>query len=167
VILINAIEIDECLASHLVGPDPFLRDQLISFSFPEFTIAAPVLKFDEPALLVVVVSHGSQSSFDDLSHRDQDRAAKAGIFGATASRFARCRVIQTAPSFILQKDTETKPFDAHPTGAYRRVEIGRSEITLSVLIYRETANTQEQQVLRMPLSKPIALEAPLVASPKQ
>jgi hypothetical protein len=70
VIFINAIEIDECLASHLVGPDPFLRDQLISFSFPEFAIAAPVLKFDEPALLVVVVvSHGSQSRFDDLSHR--------------------------------------------------------------------------------------------------
>jgi hypothetical protein len=83
-IFINAIEIDECLTSHLVGPDPFLRDQLISFSFPEFAIAAPVLKFDEPALLVVVVvvSHGSQRRFDDLSHRDQDRAAKAGICSA-------------------------------------------------------------------------------------
>jgi hypothetical protein len=77
---INAIEIDECLASHLVGPDPFLRDQLTSFSFPEFAIAAPVLKFDEPTLLVVVVvSHGSQTRFDDLSHKDLDRPAKAGI----------------------------------------------------------------------------------------
>jgi hypothetical protein len=49
-------------------------------ALPEFAIAAPVLKFDEPALLVVVVvSHGSQSRFDDLSHKDQDWAAKAGI----------------------------------------------------------------------------------------
>jgi hypothetical protein len=79
-IFINAIEIDECLASHLVGPNPFLCDQLISFSFPEFAIATPVLKFDQPTLLiVVVVNHGSQSRFDNLSHKDQDWAAKAGI----------------------------------------------------------------------------------------
>jgi hypothetical protein len=59
-IFIDAIEIDERLASHLVGPDPFLRDQLISFRFSEFSIAAPVLKLGEPApLAVVVVSHGS------------------------------------------------------------------------------------------------------------
>ena len=48
------------LASHLVGPDPFLRDQLVSFRFSKFAIAAPVLKLGQPALLiVVVVSHGS------------------------------------------------------------------------------------------------------------
>ena len=59
-IFIDAIEIDERLASHLVGPDPFLRDQLISLRFSEFAIAAPILKLDEPApLVVVVVSHGS------------------------------------------------------------------------------------------------------------
>jgi len=59
-IFIYAIEIDERLASHLVGSDPFLRDQLISFRFSEFAIPAPALKFDEPApLVVVVVSHGS------------------------------------------------------------------------------------------------------------
>jgi hypothetical protein len=66
-IFIDAIEIDERLASHLVGPDPFLRDQLIGFSFSELSIAAPILKLDEPALfVVVVVSHGSKRCFDDL-----------------------------------------------------------------------------------------------------
>ena len=59
-ILIDAIEIDERLASHLVGPDPFLRDQLISLRFSELSIAAPVLKLGQPApLVLVVVSHGS------------------------------------------------------------------------------------------------------------
>jgi hypothetical protein len=57
-IFIDAIEIDERLASHLVRPDPLLRDQLISLRFSEFAISAPVLKLDEPALFVVVfVSH--------------------------------------------------------------------------------------------------------------
>jgi len=66
-IFIDAIEIDERLASHLVGPDPFLRDQLIGFRFSEFSIATPILKLDEPALfVVVVVSHGSKRCFDDL-----------------------------------------------------------------------------------------------------
>ena len=54
-IFIDAIEIDERLATHLVGPDPFLRDQLISFRFSELPIAASVLKLDEAALFVVVV----------------------------------------------------------------------------------------------------------------
>lgn len=59
-IFIDAIEIDERLASHLVGSDPFLRDQLIRFRFSEFAIPAPVFKLDEPApLVVIVVSHGS------------------------------------------------------------------------------------------------------------
>jgi hypothetical protein len=61
-VIIDAIEIDERLASHLVGPDPLLRDQLISFRFSEFAIAATVLELDEPALIVVVVSHGSGAS---------------------------------------------------------------------------------------------------------
>jgi hypothetical protein len=39
-IFIDAIEIDERLASHLVGPDPFLSDQLIGFRFSVFSIAA-------------------------------------------------------------------------------------------------------------------------------
>ena len=57
-IVIDALEIDERLASHLVGSDPFLRDQLIRLRFSEFAIPAPVLKLDEPApLVVVVVSH--------------------------------------------------------------------------------------------------------------
>jgi hypothetical protein len=59
-IFIDAIEIDERLASHLVGPDPFLRDQLISFRLSEFSIATPVLKLGEAApLVVIVVSHDS------------------------------------------------------------------------------------------------------------
>jgi len=66
-IFIDANEIDERLASHLEGPDPLLRDQLISFRFSEFSIAAPVLKLDEPPRsVVVVVSHGSYRCFDDL-----------------------------------------------------------------------------------------------------
>ena len=59
-IFIDAIEIDERLASHLVGSDPFLCDQLISFRLSELSITTPVLKLGEPAaLVVVVVSHGS------------------------------------------------------------------------------------------------------------
>src|ERR1700722_2225466 len=66
-IFIDAVEIDERLASHLVGPDPLLRDQLISFRFSEFAIAATVLELDEPALFVVVlVSHDSHRCFDGL-----------------------------------------------------------------------------------------------------
>lgn len=61
-IFIDAIEIDERLASHFVGPDPFLRDQFIGFRLSEFSIAAPVFEFDEPAPLIVVVSHGSGTS---------------------------------------------------------------------------------------------------------
>jgi hypothetical protein len=62
-IIIDAIEIDERFASHLVGPDPFLRDQFISFRFAEFAIATPLFKFDEPApLIVVVISHGAGAS---------------------------------------------------------------------------------------------------------
>jgi len=68
-IFIDVLEIDERLASHLVGSDPFLRDQLIRLRFSEFAIPAPVLKLDEPApLVVVVVSHGSGRCFDDLCH---------------------------------------------------------------------------------------------------
>ena len=68
-IFIDAIEIDERLASHLVGPDPLLRDQLISFRFSEFAIAATVLELDEPAPLVaIIVKHGSCMCFDDLRH---------------------------------------------------------------------------------------------------
>ncbi|WP_291712620.1 hypothetical protein [Bradyrhizobium sp.] len=58
-IFIDAIEIDERFASHFVGSDPFLRDQLIGFCFSELSIAAPVLKLGEPApLVVVIVRHG-------------------------------------------------------------------------------------------------------------
>ncbi|SRR5579871_1515290 len=65
-IFIDAIEIYECLASYLVGLDPFLCNQLIGFRFSEFAIAAPVLKLDEPPpFVVVVVSHGSYRCFDD------------------------------------------------------------------------------------------------------
>src|SRR5882762_7839192 len=51
-IFIDAIEIDERLASYFVGSDPFLRDHLIRFRFSEFAIPAPVLELDEPAPLV-------------------------------------------------------------------------------------------------------------------
>ena len=69
-IFIDAIKIDERLASHFVGPDPFLRDKLISLRFPEFSIAAPVLELDEPPpFVVVVVNHGSYRCFDDYCHK--------------------------------------------------------------------------------------------------
>jgi hypothetical protein len=58
-IFIDAVEIDERLASHLIGSDPFLSDQLIGFSFSELSIATPVLKLGEPApFVVVVLRHG-------------------------------------------------------------------------------------------------------------
>ena len=58
-IFIDAIEIDERLASHLVGPDPLVGDQLISLSPSEFAIAATVLELDEPApFVVIIVNHG-------------------------------------------------------------------------------------------------------------
>lgn len=40
-IFVHAVKVDHGLASHLVGPDPILRDQLIGFRFTEFSIAAP------------------------------------------------------------------------------------------------------------------------------
>ncbi len=55
-ILINAVEIDECLPSHFVSPDPLPRDQLICFGFAEFAIAAPVLEIDQSAMLDFVGS---------------------------------------------------------------------------------------------------------------
>ena len=68
-IFIDAIKIDERLASHLVGPDPFLRDQLVSFRLSEFSIATTILELDEPALFVIVlVSHDSHRRFDGLCY---------------------------------------------------------------------------------------------------
>src|ERR1043165_2777799 len=79
-IFIDAIEIDERLAPHLVGPDPFLRDQLIGFRFSELSIAAPILKLDEPALfVVVVVRHGSKSASMISTIRGSGPAAPVGI----------------------------------------------------------------------------------------
>jgi hypothetical protein len=92
-ILIDAFEIDERLASHLVGPDSFLRDQLISFRFSEFSIATPVLKLDEPALFVVVlVSHGSCRCFDglcDSAIRTGPRELAFAVSDLWGRRFAR------------------------------------------------------------------------------
>jgi hypothetical protein len=69
VIFIHAVEVDHGLASHLVGPNPLVGDQLISLSLSEFAMAATVLELDEPALLVVIiVNHGSCMCFDDLRH---------------------------------------------------------------------------------------------------
>jgi hypothetical protein len=68
VIFIHAVEVDHGLASHLVGPDPLVGDQLISLSLSEFAIAATVLELDEPAPLVVIVNHGSCMCFDDRRH---------------------------------------------------------------------------------------------------
>src|SRR5258708_7843585 len=60
VIFIHAVEVDHGLASHLVGPDPLVGDQLISLGLSEFAIAATILELDEPAPLVVInVKHGS------------------------------------------------------------------------------------------------------------
>jgi hypothetical protein len=55
-IFIDAIEIDGRLASHLVGADPRLSDQLIGFRFAEFSILASVFEYDQPPMLVAVVS---------------------------------------------------------------------------------------------------------------
>jgi hypothetical protein len=55
VIFIYAVEVDHGLASHLVGPDLLVGDQLISLSLSEFAIAATVLELDEPAPLVVII----------------------------------------------------------------------------------------------------------------
>lgn len=69
VIFIHAVEVDHGLASHLVGPDPLVGDQLISLSLSEFAIAATVLELDEPApLVVIVVNHDSCMCSDDLRH---------------------------------------------------------------------------------------------------
>jgi len=66
---IHAVEVDHRLAPHLVGPDPLVGDQLISFSLSEFAIAATVLELDEPApLVVIIVNHGYCMCFDDLRH---------------------------------------------------------------------------------------------------
>jgi len=50
-VIIDAIEIDERLASHLVGPDPLLRDQLIRFRFSEFAMRQPSLNSTSRRLL--------------------------------------------------------------------------------------------------------------------
>src|SRR5258708_26179512 len=69
VIFIHAVEVDHRLASHLVGPDPLMVDQLISLGLSEFAIAATILELDEPApLVVIIVDHGSRMRFDDLCH---------------------------------------------------------------------------------------------------
>ena len=69
VIFIHAVEVDHGLASHLVGPDPLVGDQLISLSLSEFAIAATVLELDEPApLVVIIVNHDSCTCSDDLRH---------------------------------------------------------------------------------------------------
>lgn len=68
-IFIDAVEIDEGLASHLVGSDPLLRDQFISFCFSKFAITATVLERDEPEPFVAaIISHGSCKCSDDLGH---------------------------------------------------------------------------------------------------
>ncbi len=57
------------LPPNLVGPDPLVGDQLISFSCSKFAIAATVLELDEAALLdIFIVNHGSCICFDDLRH---------------------------------------------------------------------------------------------------
>src|SRR5258708_12353188 len=67
VIFVYAVEVDHGLASHLVGPDPLLGDQLISLRLSEFAIAATVLELAEPALLPVPFSiHGPSKSFSAL-----------------------------------------------------------------------------------------------------
>jgi hypothetical protein len=69
VIFIHAVEVDHSLASHLVGPDHLVRDQLISLRFSEFAVAATVLELGEPApLVVIILNHGSCICFDDLRH---------------------------------------------------------------------------------------------------
>ena len=91
-IFIDAVKIDERLASHLVGSDPFLRDQLISLRFSKFAIAAPVLELDEPTMFVVVlVSHGSHRCFDGLwdsgiRTRPHELAFAVGDLGGVALR---------------------------------------------------------------------------------
>jgi hypothetical protein len=91
VIFVHAVEVDQSLASHLVGPDPLLGDQLISLRLSEFAIATTVLELDEPALLaVVIVGHGSCKCFDELRHnRIKTRWASWYFHAATWCRRAR------------------------------------------------------------------------------
>ena len=67
VIFIHAVEIDHGLASHLVGPDPVVGDQLVSLSLSEFSIATTVLELGEPApIAVTIVDGGFFMCFDVL-----------------------------------------------------------------------------------------------------
>jgi hypothetical protein len=81
VIFIHAVEVDQGLAPHLVGPDPLVGDQLISLSFSEFSIAATVLELDEPAPRVVtIVNHGSCMCFDNVRDNRISPAERDGHF---------------------------------------------------------------------------------------
>ncbi|WP_316237145.1 hypothetical protein [Bradyrhizobium sp. SZCCHNR1015] len=76
-IFIHAVEVDQRLASHLVGPDPVVGDQLIGLSLSEFAIAATVLELDESAtLIVIIVNHGSCMCFEDLKSSGFDLAPR-------------------------------------------------------------------------------------------
>src|ERR1700730_15127088 len=87
-------------ASHLVGPDPLVGDQLISLSLSEFAIAAAVLEFDEPAaLVVIIVDHGSCVCFDDLHHNRVKPRSTRGLFhGAT---LVSARAYQEGAAFVV------------------------------------------------------------------
>jgi hypothetical protein len=88
VIFIHAVEVDHGLASHLVGLDPLVGDQLISLSLSEFAIAATVLKLDEAApLVIIIVNHDSCICSDDLPPQlDQAPLSEMHFNGATLRR---------------------------------------------------------------------------------
>jgi hypothetical protein len=56
VIFIHAVEVDHGLAAHLVGPDPLVGDQLISFSLSVPRLIANLSAFNEKVMSVMVTS---------------------------------------------------------------------------------------------------------------
>jgi hypothetical protein len=112
VIFIHAVEVDHGLTSHLVGPDPLVSDQLISFSLSEFAIAATVLELDEPAPpIIIIVDHGSCMCFDDFRHnRINSRLSERGILMvALLSTLA----YQEGAAFVVADDLPGDLFPHH------------------------------------------------------
>ena len=73
-IFIYAVEINHGLAPHLVGPDPLVGDQLISFSSSKFAIAATILELDSRRRLLLSLSTMSPCKrFDDPPIRSKPR----------------------------------------------------------------------------------------------
>jgi hypothetical protein len=112
VIFIHAVEVDHGLASHLVGPDPLVRDQLIGLGLSEFAIAATILELDEPApLVVIIVNHGSCVSSMIPATIGSNPAERDGHFhGAT---FVSTPACEEGAAFVVADDIPAELFRCH------------------------------------------------------